>query len=338
MLALSKSEKDSRKRLRLLALSHFIDGKSRTYIAEILKVSRTSVNLWVSNYLSAGLEGLESKKAKGRISYLTERQKQKLCSYIEEHSEDKHKGGRLTGESILTYIKQEFGAIYHPNAVYKLLKSMGFSWITSRSRHPKQQTGVQDAYKKFLLETILNTPGHLSLDRIDVWFQDEARFGQQNTTTRIWAPRGSRPRVVKQQQFEYAHLFGAVCPATGDTEALISPYVSKDIMRQHLLQISHKTQQGRHAVVIMDGAGWHTDDIADDFQNLTIMKLPPYSPELNPIEQVWSWIRQHHLANRCFQGYEDIVEACTTAWNHFRSDTERVMDMCSRNWASLTRT
>ena len=88
----------------------------------------------------------------------------------------------------------------------------------------------------------------------------------------------------------------------------------------------------------MDGAGWHTDDIADDFQNLTIMKLPPYSPELNPIEQVWSWIRQHHLANRCFQGYEDIVEACTTAWNHFRSDTERVMDMCSRNWASLTRT
>jgi|TARA_X000000368_G_C22946972_1_gene674827 transposase len=133
-------------------------------------------------------------------------------------------------------------------------------------------------------------------------------------------------------------LFGAVCPATGDTEALISPYVSKDIMRQHLLQISHKTQQGRHAVVIMDGAGWHTDDIADDFQNLTIMKLPPYSPELNPIEQVWSWIRQHHLANRCFQGYEDIVEACTTAWNHFRSDTERVMDMCSRNWASLTRT
>ena len=148
LLALSKSEKDSRKRLRLLALSHFIDGKSRTYIAEILKVSRTSVNLWVSNYLSAGLEGLESKKAKGRTCYLTERQKQTLCSYIEEHSQDKHEGGRLTGESILAYIEQTFGVTYHHNAIYKLLKSLGFSWITSRSRHPKQQTGVQDAYKK----------------------------------------------------------------------------------------------------------------------------------------------------------------------------------------------
>ena len=191
--------------------------------------------------------------------------------------------------------------------------------------------------KNFLLETILNTPGHLALDRIDVWFQDEARFGQQNTTTRIWAPTGSRPRVVKQQQFEYAHLFGAVCPAAGDTEAFISPYVSKDIMRQHLMQISQKTKPGRHAVVVMDGAGWHTDDIADDFENLTIMKLPPYSPELNPIEQVWSWIRQHHLANRCFQGYEDIVDACTTAWNDFVDDTKRIMNMCSRDWALLTK-
>ena len=59
----------------------------------------------------------------------------------------------------------------------------------------------------------------MALDRIDVWFQDEARFGQQNTTTRIWATKGTRPRAVRQQQFESAYLYGAVCPATGTTEA-----------------------------------------------------------------------------------------------------------------------
>lgn len=58
---------------------------------------------------------------------------------------------------------------------------------------------------------------------MDYWFQDEARFGQQNTTTRLWAHKGSRPRAVKQQQFDYAYLFGAICPSTGRTEAIIAP-------------------------------------------------------------------------------------------------------------------
>lgn len=182
---------------------------------------------------------------------------------------------------------------------------------------------------------ICKIPGHVTLDKVDIWFQDEARFGQKNTTTRVWASKGSRPRVVKQQQFEYAYLFGAVCPATGETEALIAPWVNKEIMIRHLKQIAARTQPGRHAVVIMDGAGWHAEDIASDITNLSIIKLPPYSPELNPIEQVWSWLRQHHLANRCFSGYENIVETCTSAWNDFISNTQRVTKMCSRDWAKV---
>ena len=180
-------------------------------------------------------------------------------------------------------------------------------------------------------------PGTVRLEDVDVWFQDEARIGQQNTTTRLWARTGSRPRAVKQQQFEYAHLFGAICPANGASEALIVPFLTKEIMKKHLAQISATTAKGRYAVVVMDGAGWHTDDIADDFHNLSILKLPPYSPELNPIEQVWSWLRQHHLANRCFESYEAIVDACSDAWNDFISDKVRVSKMCSRNWAVLNR-
>lgn len=106
-------------------------------------------------------------------------------------------------------------------------------------------------------------------------------------------------------------------------------------MRKHLELISKRTEIGRHAVVIMDCAGWHTDDIAKGISNVSILKLPPYSPELNPIEQVWSWLRQHHLANRCFEGYSDIVEACTTAWNSFIDDTQRVVQMCSRSWLKV---
>ena len=172
---------------------------------------------------------------------------------------------------------------------------------------------------------------------IDVWFQDEARFGQQNQTTKIWAEKGTRPRVVKQQQFEYGYLFGAVCPSTGQTEALVTPYVNKEWMTQHLKQISEATTYNRHAVVIVDGAGWHTIDTVTAFENVTLIKLPPYSPELNPIEQVWQWLRQRCLSNRTFKGFDEIVEQVSSAWNTFVSDIDRVKKLCSRDWIRLVK-
>ena len=185
------------------------------------------------------------------------------------------------------------------------------------------------------METILHTPGHLPLDRVDVWFQDEARFGQQNQTSRIWTAKGSRPRVVKQQQFDYGYLFGAVCPSNGNTQALISPLVNKEVMKQHLKLISETTEPGRHAVVVVDGAGWHTFDTASPFTNVSLVKLPAYSPELNPMEQVWQWLRQRCLSNRVFRGYEEIVEQVSRAWNTFIADVERVKTLCWREWINL---
>ncbi|CAM3891241.1 hypothetical protein VA7868_04488 [Vibrio aerogenes CECT 7868] len=115
---------------------------------------------------------------------------------------------------------------------------MGFSWITSRSRHPKQSGSAQKDFKKIKIETILKIRGHISLKQVDIWFQDEARFGQQNTTTRLWAQKGSRPRAIRQQQFEYTHIFRAVCPGRGIGEAIVVPYIGKDVVRQHLQQFS----------------------------------------------------------------------------------------------------
>ncbi|WZD69812.1 IS630 family transposase [Photobacterium damselae subsp. damselae] len=332
---LASQQKSIQMKMRLLALAHFKDGYSRTQIAKFLKVSRTSVNKWVQTFLEEGLDGLKEKPRTGRPPLLTPKQREQLSQYIKDKAHDTQ-GGRLTGADIHAYIVKEFGKYYHPDSIYYLLNHMGFAWITSRSKHPQQSQAIQEDFKKFKFETILKIPGHIALKNVDIWFQDEARFGQQNTTTRLWAERGTRPRAVKQQQFEYAYLFGSICPQKGIGEAIVVPWVNKDIMIEHLKQISSVTEKGRHAIVIMDGAGWHTEDIADDFQNISIIKLPPYSPELNPIEQVWSWLRQHYLANQSFSDYEDIVSKVCSAWNSFLECSTRVTKMCSRRWADLT--
>ncbi len=103
---------------------------------------------------------------------------------------------------------------------------------------------------------------------------------------------------------------------------MVVPWVNKEIMIKHLRQISMITEKDRHAVVIMDGAGWHTDDIAKEFENVSVIKLPPYSPELNPIQS--------------FANYDDIVSKICMAWNQFLECGERVKNMCSRKWIELT--
>ena len=101
----------------------------------------------MSNYLSSAIEGLEAKKAQGRPCPLSIKQRAQLFEYIDKRSRS-HQGGRLTGETIRLYIAEQFQITYYPNAIYKLLHLLGFSWITSRSMHPKQSQAAQDEFKK----------------------------------------------------------------------------------------------------------------------------------------------------------------------------------------------
>lgn len=178
-------------------------------------------------------------------------------------------------------------------------------------------------------------PEGVALDQVDVWFQDETRVAQQGSLSRMWAIKGTRPRVVRQQQFKYRYIFGAVCPARDEAVGLILPYANTDTMLIHLEYISAKIPKGRHAVLVLDQAGWHTTNKINCFKNITLMPLPPYSPELNPTEQVWQQLKDRELSNRVFKDEEDIVDSCCRAWNNFIDEEGSIQNLCSREWAIL---
>jgi transposase len=172
---------------------------------------------------------------------------------------------------------------------------------------------------------------------LEIWWQDEARVGQQGTLTRIWAERGSRPTAPKDRRYTSAYLFGAVCPARGIGAGLVLPAANAHTMSLHLAEISSQVAQGAHAVVVMDGAGWHqTGGKLRVPANVTLLHLPPYAPELNPVENVWAYLRSNKLANRVYETYDDILDACTEAWNWFTSQPERITAIASRPWAQVT--
>jgi len=138
---------NARQRLKLLAVSHFLEGKSRTDIAAFLKVSRRSVNIWIKAYLDSGLRGLEVKPRSGRPHRLTPEQLANIKQYVIDNA-IKSDGGRLQGKDIKEYIEATFGVTYQKTNIYHLLNKLNLSWITTRSKHPKQSEEVQASFKK----------------------------------------------------------------------------------------------------------------------------------------------------------------------------------------------
>jgi putative transposase len=106
--------------------------------------------------------------------------------------------------------------------------------------------------------------------------------GQQGTLTRVWARRGTRPRAPRDTRYKWSYIFGAACPARGSAAGLVLPYVNAAAMTLHLAEIARTVTPGAHALLIMDGAGWHGAKALKVPDNITLLKLLPYAPELNP--------------------------------------------------------
>ncbi len=168
---------------------------------------------------------------------------------------------------------------------------------------------------------------------IEIWWQDEARVGQKTKITRRWAPRGSRPSAPKDQRTKSAYIFGAICPERGVGAGLVLPRCNTEAMQWHLDEISSQVTPAAHAVLIVDRAGWHTTGKLDIPPNITLLPLPPRAPELNPVENIWQFMRENWLSNSIFMSYDDIVALCCHAWNKLIDQPWKIMSIGRRKWA-----
>lgn len=131
-----------------------------------------------------------------------------------------------------------------------------------------------------------------------------------------------------------AYIFGAICPALGKAAALVLPYCNTEAMALHLQEISLVVEPGAHAVLFMDQAGWHVTAKLTVPGNLTLVALPSKSPELNPVENIWQYIRDNWLSNRIFTSYKDIVDHCCFSWNKLAGKPWLIMSIGNRSWAN----
>jgi len=165
-------------------------------------------------------------------------------------------------------------------------------------------------------------------------FQDEARFGRMQNPVKCWVPRGVRPHVALQRVREYMYVYSAVCPVDGDSYSLILPWTNTDMMELFLGYCSEYYKDYR-VIMIMDGASWHKSKRFNKFENIRIISLPPYSPELNPTEHLWEHIREKYLGNRFWETMEILIDTLYKALLDIVANKEIVKSLTGFHWAII---
>jgi len=138
--------------------------------------------------------------------------------------------------------------------------------------------------------------------------------------------------MIKQLGYKNAYMFGVVNPLNGDSFGMINSHIGEDFMQIFLTQYSLQLKENQHSIMVIDGAGWHHAKSLDVPKNITLHFLPPYCPELNPIERLWKWIKEHHLAFKIYKTCDEILEAGFQAWK--KINLEIVKSVCASHLAN----
>lgn len=169
--------------------------------------------------------------------------------------------------------------------------------------------------------------------RIRLFFQDEARAGQKGRVCHRWYTRGKRPPGKCDQRYTFAYIFGAVEPGTDNAFALVMPEVSTHAMQVYLDKFAETIAADEHAVVVLDQAGWHGANDLKVPACMTLVPLPPpRSPELNPVERLWLYLKERFLSHRLLDDYDPIENAICKAWQKLLADTGRLTSLTSYPW------
>ena len=337
---LARRERDGRVSARLLALANALDGLSREEAARLAGMTGQTLGDWVHRYNEEGVEGLRDRPRSGRPCALDEGQQAALKALV-LRGPDLNKDGCIAwrARDLCDVVERRFGVRYREAGMLRLLKGLDLSWQKARPVHPEADPDGAGEVQKTLPDLIEGLAREHTGERIELWFMDEARVGQKGGVTHVWYQKGVRPRGVRQQGFASAYLFGAVCPERGEGVALVLPEVSTAAMDVFLAELARAVPAGTHAALVLDGAGWHVSEDLTVPANLTLIHPPPYSPELNPVERIWEYLRDRWLSHRVLaSGYEAVVDAACAAWNALLAEPGRLRSLTNFPWLPLSAT
>jgi transposase len=315
-------------KIRIQAIMLKSEGWECWAIAEELGCHEDSVSRWCSKVDRLGIDSMCKSSVRGRPPIVSKNREQMFksltCltqSYLSPYR----------GEKLRLRLETQ-GFTMSLATVYDTLGRLDFTYQTTRPVNPKRDD-LAVAQWKAEFPSQLNALKELHSDKlVKVFFQDEARFGQKGTKSKQWAPKGQRPSRPCQDEYENGYIFGAVEPTKGQHHFLVTTEVCKEFMQHFLNSLSRTLGRGVHAMLVLDNAGWHTSPQLAVPTNITLHFLPSYSPDLNPVENLWDFMKDNFLCNRIMKGGKEILRVGSEACS--KVTREIVMSVCRRNYCT----
>jgi transposase len=315
-----KTLTDPRSRDRVQAVQLATTGQhTHEEIAVLVGRARSTIQQWIDRYEAGGLGRLlEVKKAPGQKSPL---QEPVLQAQIQKGLQQ---GIWRTAGQLATWLEQTHGIRRAVNSLYYWLGKVGGALQVPRPAHVKQDPAARAEFRAHLLDKLQALP--LPAGRpVKVWMADECRVGLHTLSRRCWGLRGHRVVVPRQHRYEWEYVYGAVEVVEGQSQFRLMPSVNLDFSGGFLEQIAASDPAAEH-VVIWDQAGFHPRPEAAVPARIHLLPLPPYSPELNPVEGLWDQLRDA-LGNRLFRTLEALESAVIQALRPFWESRDKVLSL-----------
>ena len=325
-----RQEKDVRSKTRRLGVKLAAQAEqSAAQIAQVCGCSRASVFEWIRQFREGGFEQLLARDRPGPISG----EMRGLPKAVQRQLQQGVQSGRwTTAEAARQWLSREHGIEKPYVTVWQWLKKAGGVLRVPRPRHPGHDVAAATAFREQLGEK-LDALGLKAGSKVKVWVMDEARFGLHTETRRVWITKGTRPTVRRQTRYEWDYLYGALEVVAGQAEFLHLPTVDLECNRLFLEHLQASDPQAEH-IVIADQAGFHLrPGDARLPTHVHIVSLPPYSPELNPCEQLWDVLKDTEgFANGLFESITKLRASLLPGLRRYWENTALVLSLVGRPW------
>ncbi len=305
-----KETSDKRLYERYLAVRLRLEGRTFEEIGKLLGRMRQTISKYWRSYQAQGLTGLEMDHSPGKPPKLTEEERKQLAAMLEQKQPvDVGFEARYTWTLPLVaeWIKREFDVTMGVRGISAMLKRMNFSFTKATYTLAKADDEAQAYFRK---HTFVQLKKQLETEEIDhLLFEDESMIRSYQALQYNWFPRGKQRKVPTYGKHEGAKLFGAINYETGQVHHREEEKADVDAFIRFLEDLLTAYPHGKMALILDNSRIHHATGLQpflEKHPRLHLVFLPPYSPNLNPVEGLWLWLKSDVINNVFFEKFYKI--------------------------------